>query len=379
MNLTLNYLFIKNYFYNSPFILLKENKNFENINFININFLNSFNSFYFTKKFNFNLNFYNNNFKNFLNNIIKISNTLIIISRIEYNIAGNIYINNTIFENCTVNGRAGAILISNSLINFYSKNTAFLRCTSTGTNYNAGALVIQFGNNSNIKNLCFERCSSNGEPTSYQIISHANDIKNTEFNYTIEYLGGTYQYQSTFPSIIGGNNYLIFNNNNISSIIGLTFGGGFGYARSLFIYSKFNQIKNCIGNNMLLCHYISKNFNIKNKNFINNTCNQNWFGFYSSSLILTFINCFFYQITEKGISSNSIIFNSCYFEKEILNNFLLNCEINSNCIFNINLNYKNSLNFINSLNCWNFKLKKIEIIKKKNFSFNNLILLNFII
>ena len=367
MNHFINFLIIKNYYLNSPIFLINELKNFRNINIFNTNFFNSFSPFLNNYKINLNLNLNKNKFNNILNRVIKITKLSIINIRIEYITPGNITINNVLFENCDVKGKAGILFISSTSINLYFSNSAFLKCTTSGIAYNAGGLVIQGINLSNIKNLCFERCSSDNEPTSYQIISHERDIKITEFNFTTEYLGGNYKYQSRMPSIIGGNNYLKYFNNNISVIIGIFFGGGFGYSRSTIIYSKYNQISNCFGTQMLLNMIISKNYIIENKNFINNTVSDSWIRFYSSSLILTFENCFFYQFSQKRISLDSIniIFNNCFFEKEILSSNLIHCQINSNCLFNSTLNNKISLNLLNTLICWN----KLLINKSIKFNF----------
>ena len=132
----------------------------------------------------------------------------------------------------------------------------------------------------------------------------------------------------------------------------------------------------------LQCHYVTKNFIIENKNFINNTVNSNWFGFHSSSLTLSFEECFFYQFSEKSVSSNSIsiIFNKCFFEKEISNSFLSYCQINSNSIFNISLNCKINLELINSKYCWNQILIKESCQNDYYLKFKiSTLILNFLI
>ena len=363
MNFLISKLIITNYYLNSNF--LKNNKEY----FIkNSLFQNFFVNLIKTKK---SFKFFNNKIYNFLSTSIIIENNLnnIYILRTILTKSINCTFINCIFINCSSGNRGGAIYGDNSNLIIIFNQCGFSRCYSTLSNdYTAGAISIYRSNSFKLFKSCFIFCSSNNDPSSYQIASQGGGIIETNINYTSESLCGNYKVNSVTGSMAGGNTLMKFYYNNITNTIVTNFASFMIITGGNDNIGGYSLISKCLTKGLIGFHATStRNRIIENINFINNSIIDNaWIIGRSSNVNPTFNSCVFYEITSIKImdSSGIPIFNNCYFDNSLL-------ELNkigtfNNCIYNSS--YLNNFFLTNTYACWAKGSILIEFsIKKMNF------------
>jgi len=187
-------------------------------------------------------------------------------------VSGDYTIRNSVISHVDNDQRGGAAFFDCGTANIKLYNVLFYMCSTTFYSSSAGGISIFNADTVEFTHLCFHKCCSQSDATSFQICTYAYTVKKTSYNHSVEAETNRGKYVSLYGSHIGGTErvYSYYNNNSRNCMPSKN-EFAMVFAKSNNIIVRFFNIESGSSTNVLRTHYPDVVLHFLNWVVVNNT------------------------------------------------------------------------------------------------------------